>query len=101
MARLVVTADAQADMRDILSYLEREAGPRVTADYARRFRTTIERLTDLPEIGPRRPHLGPDTRIGIVWPYVLIYDFIRKDGQVTLLRILHGRRNIQREMLRR
>ena len=43
MTRLVVTADAEADLDEILDYLEREAGPRVAEDYGRRFRVCLER----------------------------------------------------------
>ncbi len=101
MTRLVVTADAEADTRDILSYLEREAGPVVAAEYANRFRSTLKRLVDLPETGAPRPNLGPKIRIGIVSPYILIYEFVGEDDSVILLRILHGKRNIARELRRR
>jgi toxin ParE1/3/4 len=100
MTRLVVTRPAEADTFEILAYLEREAGPRVAADYGRRFRQTIERLVDLPESGAPRPSLGAHTRIAVVWPYVLIYDYIRRDDTLHFLRILHGRRNITRRLLR-
>ena len=101
MTRLVVTADAEADTREILSYLEREAGPTVAIAYGRRFGSVLRRLVDLPETGAPRPALGPNTRIGIVSPYILIYDFVRADDLLVLLRILHGRRNITRDLLRR
>jgi toxin ParE1/3/4 len=86
MTRLVVTAEAEADTREILSFLEREAGPTIAAGYARRFRSTLERLIDLPETGAPRPSLGPTARIGIVSPYILIYDFVREDDSLVLLR---------------
>jgi toxin ParE1/3/4 len=101
MTRLVVTADAEVDTREILSYLEREAGPTIAAKYGRRFRSTLQRLIDLPETGAPRPSLGAHARIGIVSPYILIYDFVREDDLLVLLRILHGRRNITRDLLRR
>jgi toxin ParE1/3/4 len=101
MTQLVVTADAEADTRDILSYLEREAGSAIAADYADRFRSTLEHLVDFPEIGAPRPNLGRHVRIGIVSPYVLIYEFAREYDTLTLLRILHGKRNIPRELRRR
>jgi toxin ParE1/3/4 len=94
MTRLVVTAEADADADDILDYLRREAGPRIAADYGRRFRVTLERLVDLPETGAPRPALGSNTRIAIVSPYLLIYDYAPDTDTLTLLRILHGRRNI-------
>jgi toxin ParE1/3/4 len=101
MTRLVVTADAEGDLSKILSFLERKAGPIIAAEYGRRFRSTLERLVDLPETGAPRPSLGPNVRIGIVSPYVLIYEFMQADDRLILLRILHGRRNITRDLLGR
>jgi len=100
MTRLVVTPDAERDIDDVISFLAHDAGPAVAANYVRRFRLTLERLVDLPETGAPRPSLGPHARIGIVSPYVLIYDFVRAEDELVLLRILHGRRNITRDMLR-
>jgi len=71
MTRLVVSADAEADTIDILAYLTAEAGPLIAAEYGDRFRVTIERMVELPESGAPRPRLGP-----------------------TLLRLLHGKRDI-------
>ena len=101
MTRLVATAEADADASDILAYLDRQAGAGVAADYGRRFRLTLERLVDMPESGAPRPALGRHARIAIVSPYLLIYDYVPDDDTVTLLRILHGRRNITHALLRR
>jgi toxin ParE1/3/4 len=99
MTRLVVTPEANADSSEILSYLHREAGVRVAEDYGRRFQQTLARLLDFPETGAPRPILGRHTRSAIVQPFLLIYDFSREDDVLTLLRILHGRRNINPELL--
>lgn len=101
MTRLVVTADAETDVDEILDYLAREASPRVAADFGDRFRNAVERFVDLPETGPLRRALGRNVRISIVFPYVLIYEHGREDDTVTLLRILHERRNITRQTLKR
>jgi plasmid stabilization system protein ParE len=45
--------------------------------------------------------LGQNVRIAIVSPCILIYDFVAEDDVIFLLRILHERRNITRELLRR
>lgn len=100
MTRLVVTADAETDTAEILNYLSTEAGPRVAEDFGRRFRIAIERFVRIPGVGAPRPVLGKTTRASIVFPYVLIYDYTEDDDTVTLLRILHGRRNITRGLLR-
>jgi toxin ParE1/3/4 len=101
MTRLVVTADAEADLDAILSYLESEAGSLVTERYAQRFRTTIVRIIDFPESGAPRPIFGPEARIAIVYPYLVIYDYDREGDVATLLRILHGKRNISEDLLHR
>jgi plasmid stabilization system protein ParE len=101
MTRLLVTAEADADASQILSYLEREAGPRIADDYERRFNAAIERLADVPGIGAPRRSLGPNTRIMVIYPYILVYDHIQHDDTVTVLRILHGRRDITRDLLNR
>jgi plasmid stabilization system protein ParE len=101
MTRLVVTSDAEADLDEILDYLKREAGARVAESYGRKFRLCLERHVQSPGIGPRRPALGPDTRIGIVRPYILIYDYTEATDTLTLLRIIHGKRNITRRLIKR
>jgi toxin ParE1/3/4 len=101
MTRLVVTADADADTSEILDYLAHEAGRRVADDYGRRFQRTIARLTQMPATGAPRPALGPNTRVAIVYPYLLIFDYTREDDTLTLPRILNGRRNITPDLLRR
>jgi toxin ParE1/3/4 len=101
MTRLVVTSDAEADTTDILAYLAQEAGARVATEFGRRFRVTVENLLNFPQSGAPRPRLGSETRIAIVAPYVLIYDYTAEDDVLTLLRILHGKRDITRKLLNR
>jgi hypothetical protein len=45
--------------------------------------------------------LGPDTRIAIILPYVLIYDYSEHHDQLVLLRALHGRRRMTERLLKR
>src|SRR5262245_31043024 len=101
MTRLSVTADAEADLNDIIDFLRNEAGAPVAADYGYKFRASIERFIEYPRLGSPRPALGPDTRIGVVPPYVLIYDFNPDDDTLTLLRVVHGKRNITDRLIGR
>ncbi|MGA8615683.1 MAG: type II toxin-antitoxin system RelE/ParE family toxin [Xanthobacteraceae bacterium] len=101
MTRLVTAPRFRSDTNTILNYLEEVAGSRVAARYGGRFEETIVRLTSFPESGAPRPALGVNTRIAIVQPYLLIYDFTPDDNTLTLLRLLHGRRNITRGLLGR
>jgi toxin ParE1/3/4 len=101
MTRLIVTEDADADIEEILDYLEREAGAGVAEAYGRKIGACLSRLVEFPGIGTRRPALGADTRVGIVRPYILIYDYTADTDTLTLLRIVHGKRNITRRLMKR
>jgi plasmid stabilization system protein ParE len=79
--------------------LSERASYRIATRYADEFKAVYRRLREFPAIGPPRPKLGPDCRIAIVLPYVIVYDFV--DDEVTVLRVLHGRRNIKRSLLGR
>ena len=99
MARVVVTEFAKRDVRNILSDLSERASYRIAARYADEFKAVYRRLKELPAIGPSRSKLGPNCRIAIVLPYLVVYDYV--DDEVTVLRVLHGRRNITRSLLGR
>lgn len=78
MARVVVTAPADADTAAIIGGLAAKAGVNVAARYDADFDALYQRLERFPESGPPRPALGPLVHIGIVPPYVLIYEYSRK-----------------------
>lgn len=99
MARVVVTETAKHDVRRILSDLHERAGHRVAAKYADAFKAAYRHLGSSPQIGPPRPALGPSTRIVIILPDLVCYEY--EADVVTVLRVLHGRRNINRDLLRR
>jgi len=95
------SSQADADIDSIFVYLTARAGRRVAADYVRSLELLYDRLADHPASSPRRPALGRDIRIGIVSPFVVIYRHGEGDDTVTVLRVVHGRRDITRKLLRR
>jgi toxin ParE1/3/4 len=99
MARVVVSSVADADTAAIISYLASKAGPATAIRYIALFEGLYDRLADHPDSGPRRPALGPNVRIGIVPPYIVIYDHEQAIDLVTVLRIVHGRRRITGKLL--
>lgn len=99
MARVVIASSADADYAEILADLAAKAGWRVAAQYNERFESLYDRLANHPRSGAPRPALGPHMRIGIVSPYIVIYNNENEDT-VTILRIVHGRRRIAGTMLR-
>ena len=100
MARVVVSGLAQSDSASLLTSLTRDAGHAVAGQYAARFDSLYERLAAHPEIGSPRPALGLRVRIGMVSPYIVVYEHERSESLVTVLRILHGKRRITGEALR-
>lgn len=101
MIPLVVAPRARRDRDEILRYLVKEAGTAVARKFAERFRDSISRLIDMPAYGAPRPELGSECRIVVIAPYVLVYEYDVGRDQVTVLRILHGRRGITEKLLRR
>ena len=100
MARLVVSATAHSDIRGIIDDLEERAGRRIALRFALDFDATFERLAAMPGIGSPRPALGPGVRMAMVEPYLIFYE-ISVSGDVLVLRILHGHRNITTELIQR
>lgn len=101
MARIVIASTADADAAVILDDLSSKAGGRTAAKYNDLFERLYDRLSDYPGSGPRRPALGLGIRIGIVPPYIVIYQYSEQDDIVTVLRIVHGRREITAKLLAR
>jgi toxin ParE1/3/4 len=94
MPRIIVTFSASRDQAKILDDLNAKAGKRTAAKYRLLFGRLYDRLGDHPDMGPLRPALGPLVRIGIVTPYIVIYEHGAKDDTVTILRIVHSHRDI-------
>ena len=101
MARIVVTASADADTAFILGDLAAKAGVNVAARYYADIDTLYRRLERFPESGSPRPALGRLVRIGFVSPYNVIHEYIKFDDEGTIMRIVHARRRITRRMLNR
>jgi len=98
MARLTISPQAELDVAEIVNMIAKEAGP----DAARRYRESLdnlfERFAVFPGSGASRTRLGPRIRIGVVSPYVAVYEF--EADHVVDLRVLDGRRRITRRIIR-
>ena len=100
MAQLVVSDVAAADLSEILTHLEAQAGLAVASRYQQDFTRLYEQLARFPGSGSLRPRLGANIRIWTVSPYVVIYRLDVTEDRVTIARILHGRRNITAKLVR-
>lgn len=99
MATVLVTEPAKQHVRDILSDLNQRAGYAIASRYAVDFKAAYRALAQFPGSGPPRPALGPNARIKIVYPYVIVYD--HEGDTAMVLRVLHGRREITIKLIAR
>jgi plasmid stabilization system protein ParE len=99
MAQVIVTSSADADVYAIQSDLAKAAGIHIAAKYTALFEKLYDRLAEHPDSGAPRPGLGKDIRIGIVLPYIVIYRHHQAEDVVTVLRVVHGRRNITAKLI--
>lgn len=95
--KVIVTDQADDDLMQIFSYLSVQsslAAQSVAAEIDR----SLENLSSFPFSGSPRARLGPDVRSIVVSPYLIFYA-VRRD-HVTILRVLHGSRDIEAEFRR-
>lgn len=91
MTPVQITARAKVDLEDIWFAIAIErprAAQRVLSEITSRFRT----LSENPEIGRLRTELGRGIRCLNVGSYIVFYEV--HDELVSVLRILHGARDI-------
>ena len=100
MARIVVTAKADADIDTIIASLAQRAGMVTVEKYLRLFDQVYERLAAHPGSGFARKRLGAHVRIVPVTPFVMIYDWEPVADTVIMLRVVRGSRRIMRRGLR-
>jgi len=100
MTRLVVSLQARADTAYVIRDLAAKAGNAVAAKYTASFETLFDRLLRFPDSGAPRPAIARHARIGVVSPYIVIYEFdaVTSDA-VTIMRIVHGHRRITGKLL--
>jgi len=93
MGRAVRTPVARQDLKGIGRHIATESGSR---EVALRFLDRIAEKTVIyatqPELGERRPDLGPEVRCFSVGSYVVFYRPRRND--IEVLRVIHGSRDI-------
>ena len=97
--RVVVTELADTDTAEILADIAGEAGYRTAEKYNLRIERLYNRLAMHPDSCEARPKLGAHIRVGVVVPYLVIYRHAAGDDTVSILRVLHGRRNLTRKLL--
>ena len=100
MTHIIVGPRAETDIDDILERLSLLAGIVVAERYAGDLQAVYERLEMFPAIGAPRPSLGRNIRIVMLEPFVVFYRYLADEDTVTVVRVLDGRRNVTRRLIR-
>jgi toxin ParE1/3/4 len=100
MARVVVTASADADAELIFDDLYAKAGKPTVIKYRAALRALYQHLAAFPDSGAPRPKIGRNIRIGVIHPYIVIYRHTDADDTLRVLRSVYGGRKITGKLLR-
>jgi toxin ParE1/3/4 len=92
MLPVVRTEQAEADLVEILDYLDQRS-PAAAERLAAAIDERCGRLGGLPELGRVRDELAPGLRSIVVEKYVIFYRVT--PAAVEVLRILHGARDVE------
>jgi toxin ParE1/3/4 len=95
--KVIVSDEADNDLMQIFSYMS-EQSSQSTQSILDEIDRCFVNLASFPLRGSPRPTLGRDVRSVIVPPYLILYA-ARRD-HVTILRVLHGSRDIEAEFRR-
>ncbi len=95
--RLVVSRDSDDDLLQIARYL-RERNPAAARSLMDEINRKFLSLTYFPFIGRDRSNLRPGIRSVVAGIYVIFYRV--EPDQITIMRVLHGRRDIDAEFKR-
>jgi toxin ParE1/3/4 len=88
---VVFSAEARADLEEILLFTERRWDVERAAGYADTIQAAIRTLSEFPALGRRRDELAPNVRSHAVGEHVIYYRVTA--NRLRIRRILHGRRD--------
>jgi toxin ParE1/3/4 len=95
--KIFVSDRADADLLEIYRYLT-ERNPAAAECLVGEIHRKFENLSHFPFIGRDRSSLSQGIRSVVVYPYVIFYTVER--DRIIIVRILHGRRDVDAEFQR-
>lgn len=96
--KLLERASARRDLIDIWLYSALNSGEDRADETIRRILATLRKtIWRFPASGRLRPELGIGLRSFPILPYIVFY--VTGKGHVTLVRILHGGRDMQKPLI--
>lgn len=93
--RVVLTDQAESDLRDILNFTARTWGREQRSAYRRLMRDATTTLASSPSLGRARDDLFAGLRSFPVRSHILYY--LEADDRLVIIRILHTRQDPSRE----
>jgi len=91
MRRYGVTATAEQDLEDILTYIASD-NPKAALRLIDRLEIQFGRLAETPGLGRSRPDLAHELRSFPLGNYLIFYH--PEPGGIIIVRVLHAARNI-------
>ncbi len=95
-SRILLAAEARADLLDTWIYISRENAIVIADAFLARIHGALEILASAPLIGRRRPELTGRPRSIAVPPYVVFYEPLPEGDGILVWRVLHGARDLRR-----
>ena len=96
--KVTVSGNADADLLLILTKSIESWGANRAVEYRLGLNASIAMLGDHPEIGKRLPNLGSNVRRQVYESHIIVYENT-SDGQVLILRVVHGSRRLTKRLL--
>lgn len=93
-ARVKFSALAQHDLDEIFVWITRDSSEERAEIIAAHIYLSIDRLASLPGIGRVRQDLPGHPQSYIIAPWLVLYRSHDREGGITILRVIDGRRNI-------
>ena len=95
--RLVLTSEARSDLRDILTYSERQWGKTQRREYEGQISRAVDNLIGYPHLGRARPEYGPGLLSFPVRQHVIVYALT--ETGIRVVRVLHARRDAESQFV--
>ncbi len=100
MSRVVLSAAAKLDRREITAYTVERFGIQQARRLRDRFQATLNALAESPLVGRTHEELDPPGhtfRYSVVMrSFIIVYESV--DGGIRVARLLHGARNLAAEL---
>ena len=96
MSSYSLSPEAKKDLLDIHAYTQNEWGLQQAQKYIYALEKRCDELAQSPHIGRERPEIKPGYRSIAEGKHVIFYRV--SDSDIEILRILHGRMDIEQRM---